>query len=77
MISLQSSSEITEWNRKRLRKETGVMEGMDWFPYRNDYGYDSSVSQKEKYRKDMTEACKIKKGLWRLGRNRCVFSFQE
>lgn len=43
------------------------MEGMDWFPYRNDYGYGSSASQREKCRKDITEVYTIKKGMWRWG----------
>lgn len=43
------------------------MGGMDCFPCRNDYGYDSSVSQREKYRKDITEVYTIKKGMRRWG----------
>lgn len=34
------------------------MEGMGSFPYRNGCGYDLSVSQRENYRRGMTEANK-------------------
>lgn len=53
----------THWNnwveQERVQsKEIRIMEGMGSFPYRNGCGYGLSVSQRENYRRSMTEANK-------------------